>query len=273
MRVFGMTRWCGVWMLAFSATLSAQGVYVTQGDKGPVFSDKPQSGAKEVHLRPLSVVPSEKSSSSVEAPSDSARNAAAVSSGRSTAKASGADSRRDDAAPAYASFQIVSPEDGGSVIANTGAFDVRLAVDPSLSLGEGHAFVVRINGRELAQRFTSTELLVPAEFWGDAPPINQQAQIDAAIVDGAGRVLKRAAPVRFFLRYTTVLNRPHPLVPIQPYRPIQPFQPIQPIQPAPQVPSRPTLSTTGASSSTGAASGGAVGATIGKPVGATFKKD
>ena len=41
------------------ATAVAQGVYMTPGKNGPVFSDKPQSGAKEVRLRPLSVIPSE----------------------------------------------------------------------------------------------------------------------------------------------------------------------------------------------------------------------
>ena len=40
-----------------SAVIQAQGVYVIQGPNGPAFSDKPQTGAKEVTLRPLSVVP------------------------------------------------------------------------------------------------------------------------------------------------------------------------------------------------------------------------
>jgi len=39
----------------------------------------------------------------------------------------------------YRSFAIVSPENEGSVIANTGIFEVRVSVDPSLQLGEGHA--------------------------------------------------------------------------------------------------------------------------------------
>ena len=39
-----------------SAAVVAQGVYVTPGDHGPVFSDKPQSGAKEVTLPPLNIV-------------------------------------------------------------------------------------------------------------------------------------------------------------------------------------------------------------------------
>ena len=51
-------------LMAFGATLHAQGVYVTRGEKGPVFSDKPQPGAKEVILKPLNVVPLPKESKS-----------------------------------------------------------------------------------------------------------------------------------------------------------------------------------------------------------------
>ena len=48
------------WLVAGSSLLFAQGVYVIQGDKGPVFTDQPQAGAKEVKLRPISVVPAVK---------------------------------------------------------------------------------------------------------------------------------------------------------------------------------------------------------------------
>lgn len=37
-----------------------QGVYVTPGENGPLFSDKPRTGSREVRLRPLSVIPAEK---------------------------------------------------------------------------------------------------------------------------------------------------------------------------------------------------------------------
>ena len=43
-------------MMLQIATLAAQGVYMTRGEKGPVFSDKPLPGAKEVTLPPLNVV-------------------------------------------------------------------------------------------------------------------------------------------------------------------------------------------------------------------------
>ena len=197
--------------LSFAAA-EAQGVYVIQGEKGPVFSNVREAGAKEVVLRPLSVIPSEKE---------------AKKGGEALSKGSGASSKssgttpnpagREDPDPGYSAFRILLPEEGGSVIANTGVLEVRLEAEPPLRIGEGHAFSVRINGRQVAQRFTANEFVIPPESWAEAPfPANQMAQLDASIVDGAGRVLRQAASVRFSMRYTTVLNRPHRLVPVVP---------------------------------------------------------
>lgn len=189
-------------LMAQSATAVAQGVYVTPGDQGPVFSDKPQSGAKEVILPPLNIVTPPK------APK---RAAPAKTEAKSDAtKPDKADSAKPAAATVgYRSFSIVSPEDNGSVVANTAIFEVRVAVDPPLRLGDGDAFVVSINGRPVNQRFTATEFMIPPEFWGDTlPPLNQSLQLDASIVDGVGQVLKNAPPVRFFMRHATVKNHP-----------------------------------------------------------------
>lgn len=181
-------------LLLLSTTLQAQGVYVTPGANGPVFSDKPQPGAKPVTLQPLNVVappPKPKAAPVVKVPDQDVRL------------------KPDVDASMYRSFSIVSPESGGSVVANTAIFEVRVAIDPPLQLGDGHAFSVSINGRTVDQRFTATEFMVPPEFWGDTlPPANQQMQLDASIVDFNGQVLKKAAPVRFYLRYAEVLNKP-----------------------------------------------------------------
>jgi hypothetical protein len=118
--------------------------------------------------------------------------------------------RPETAAAAYRSFSVVSPENDGSVVANTAFFEVRVVVDPPLQLGERHAFTVSINGRPVSQRFTSTEFTIPPEFWGDAlAQASQSMQLDASIVDGGGQVLKKAAPVRFYLRYVSILNNPN----------------------------------------------------------------
>jgi hypothetical protein len=164
----------------------AQGVYVTPGPNGPIYSDKPQPGAKEMNLKPLNVVPKTEVPA---APPPAPRGEA------------GSDERSRAAASAYRSFSVLQPEDNGSVAANTALFDVRLAVDPPLQIGRGHAFVVAINGQPVGVRFTATEFTIPPEYWGDTlPPVNQQMQLDAAIIDGNGEVVQSAAPVRFFMR-------------------------------------------------------------------------
>lgn len=172
----------------------AQGVYMTRGENGPVFSDKPQSGAKQLSLKPLTIVPPARDSRSSALPA----NAPAVES-----------SKPEVLVPGYRRFVIVSPEDGGSVLANTAVFEVRLDVEPPLQLGAGHGFVVNINGRPVNQRFTASEFMIPPEFWGEfLPPVNQAMQLDASLVDGNGQVLKRAAPVRFYMRHTMLHNKP-----------------------------------------------------------------
>ena len=182
-------------LMVQNESVHAQGVYVTRGEKGPVFSDKPLPGGKEVVLKPLNVM----------TPVPAADKAASPA----TVKARDVVTKNDSLAEAYRDFSVVFPENGGSVMANTAVFEVRLAVDPPLQLGEQHAFSVSINGRPVDQRFTSTEFMIPPEFWGDRlPPENQSVQLDASIVDANGSVLKKAAAVRFVMRYAMLLDKP-----------------------------------------------------------------
>lgn len=173
-------------LMAMGATVSAQGVYVTPGASGPVFSDKPQAGSKEVTLKPLNVIPPPPETSTGAKAAPDQRNARP---------------EQNSVTSAYRSLAIVSPENNGSVAGDSNVFEVRLAVDPPLLLGDGHAFVVRINGRFVERRFTSTEFIIPPEFWVDGyVPSNQSMQIDASVVDGVGQVLVRSAPVVFHTR-------------------------------------------------------------------------
>jgi len=173
---------------------AAQDVYVTRGSNGPVFSDQPQPGAKAVTLRPLNIV-SPPSGSGWAAPASDVENNEVK--------------KPETTAIDYRKLSVVFPENNGSVLANNALFEVRLAVDPPLLLGEGHVFVVSINGRLVSQRFTATEFMVPPEFWGDQlPAANQPVQLDVAIVDRQGSVLKQAAPVQFFMRYAVIHQRP-----------------------------------------------------------------
>ncbi|MBS1230351.1 MAG: hypothetical protein H6R17_3628 [Proteobacteria bacterium] len=207
---FFLAMMLSVLLLQCSA-LQAQGVYVTPGANGPVFSDKPQSGAREVSLPPLNVVAPPQP---VATPATAARKNEPPS---------------PEAAFVYRAFSIVQPENDGSVLANTALFEVRVAVDPPLQLGAGHAFAVRIDRRSVGQRFTASEFMIPPEFWGDVvPPSGQSLQLDASIVDREGRELKKADPVRFFMRYAPWVNT-------RPPRPVPPRPPSLPRPPVPAV--------------------------------------
>lgn len=182
-------------LFAPASPLHAQGVYVKQGPNGPVFSDKPLPGSKEVTLKPLNVMPAAETRVPVEV---KPQNVAPVD---------GVSPQAADS-PFYERFQIVFPENNGSVVANTAVFEVRLAVNPPLRLADQHVFVVSLNGRAVNQRYTATEFMIPADFWAELPPPNQAVQLDASIVDGKGQIVKRAAPVQFVMRYATVYQNP-----------------------------------------------------------------
>ncbi|MBL8396439.1 MAG: hypothetical protein JNK99_17125 [Candidatus Accumulibacter sp.] len=204
-------------LLAVLSTAQADDVFVTRGTGSPVFSDRPQPGAKPVTLPPLNVIE----------PVPVARTAPPTVRGIDEEG-----SRSEPALPVYRRFHIVQPEDNGSLAANSALFEVRVAVEPPLQFGEGHAIMVSIDGRPVGLRFTSTEFMIPPEFWGDAlPPANQRHQLDAVIVDGNGAVILRARPVRFQLRYVAGLqpwpwHRPTPL-PAPPPKPRSPPPPVR----------------------------------------------
>ncbi|MGP1609550.1 MAG: DUF4124 domain-containing protein [Burkholderiales bacterium] len=196
-------------LLLGAANATAQTVYKARGANGPVFTDQPLPGAKAVELPPLNVIDSKKLTGNGGTDQGAAPKKL---DDNKTIDEKSAGSK--EAALEYRSFSIVSPENDGSVVANTALFEVRVTLDPALHLGEGHAITVSINGRPVGQRFTATEFMIPPEFWGDQlPPPNQRLQLDAAIVDGNGKVLKEAAPVQFQMRHATLLQHPRPLKP------------------------------------------------------------
>lgn len=184
-----------------------QTVYEVRGPNGPVYSDKPMPGARAIELPPLNVMDFK-------------------SAGVPTAPANPRKPESGKAAAGYRSLAIMAPEDNGNVVAPGAVFEVRLASEPLLLLGEGHAFTVSINGKAVSQRFTATGFMIPPEFWGDAPPPpNQRYHLSAKIVDRDGASLKEAAPVVFTLR-----NAPaRPAAPIPAQRtPTQALEPEPP---------------------------------------------
>jgi hypothetical protein len=188
----------------FHAGSLAQGVYVTPGENGPVFSDKPRAGSKEVDLRPLTVIPAlskpePKPAPVIETPWQD--------------RPPRERPPQEPAAP-YRSLEVLAPADGGSVAGNTSFLEVRLAVDPPLQLADGHAFVVSINGRSVDQRFTATDFMIPPEFWPEGYlPANHGVQLDVAVIDANGEVIMRASPVHFRSRPVMFLPQPYPAPP------------------------------------------------------------
>ena len=205
----------------------AQGVYVKHGPNGPVFSDQPLPGGKEVQLKPLNVMKAPPAGSKAPIAEDNAAGPKVMPVDVTKAAAP---------APDYDRFRILSPENDGSTVANTAVFEVRLVVNPPLRLADQHAFVISLNGRPVNQRFTATEFMVPPEFWEELPPPNQAMQLGASIIDGKGQILKRADPVRFYLRYTTVYQNPN--YPYSPDRPVV-WPPPRPHPRPPHIPQPP----------------------------------
>lgn len=178
-----------LFLLVAPATVWPQTVYESRGAQGKVYSDRPSPGSKAVDLRPLNVI--EPVPVSPAAPSPPAGGAA------------------EKAPPAYRTLTVVFPEAGGSVAANHATFEVRVAVDPPLQVGKGHAFALRLDGRPVPGRYTATEMMIPPEFFGDVAPAGVQRHvIEASIVDDGGRVLLVSPPVEFQTRFVTVLQRP-----------------------------------------------------------------
>lgn len=194
----------GLALLLALGTAGAQTVYESRGGAGKVYSDRPLPGGKPVDLKPLNVV------DPVPVPLPAATPQSALP------------AERKDVAVAYRSFSVVFPESGGSVAANTGTFEVRVAIDPPLQIARGHAFVLRMDGRDVPGRYTSTEMMIPPEFFGDVIPAgSQQHVIEASVVDLQGGVVIAAVPVGFQTRFVNVLQRPHPMPrPLPPPRPM-----------------------------------------------------
>lgn len=196
--------------LLLTSVVMAQTVYESTSGQGKVYSDRPTTGSKPVELRPLNVV--EPTHAAPASP-----KAAAAEETKVAAPAQG-----------YRSLAVVFPEQGGSVASNTATFEIRVSIDPPLQIGKGHAFVLRLDGRIVGIRYTSTEMMVPPEFFGDVIPAGAQRHLlEVSVVDGQGGVVLAAQPVDFQTRFVTQLQRPHlPRMPAT--------QPVMPPRPLPK---------------------------------------
>jgi hypothetical protein len=209
MRKWGAIAVCS---LLLTSVAMAQTVYESSSGQGKVYSDRPTTGSKPVELRPLNVIePTHVApASSKKAPPEEPKAAAPVL--------------------AYRSLAVVFPEPGGSVASNTATFEVRVSIDPPLQVGKGHAFILRLDGRTVGIRYTSTEMMVPPEFFGDVIPAGAQRHLlEVSVVDGQGGAVFAATPVDFQTRFVTTLQRPHQPRPL----PVTPQRPVPKPLPAP----------------------------------------
>ena len=169
--------------LLIATLAAAQPVYESRDRAGPVFSDMPSPGAREVPLPPVNVMDS---------PASAATPAAAQP--------------RAAAAAAYARLAIMQPEDGGTVHSNTGQFAVALALEPPLQIDRGDAIAVRVDGTPLAERRTTLQFDITTDEWQQAAGDQVEHALEVAVVDRAGNALLVAAPVRFYVHRASRRN-------------------------------------------------------------------
>lgn len=147
-------------------------VYESKDKAGPVFSDRPSTGAKQIELGPANVIQT--------TPVPQQATPAAT-------------------APYYTALAISTPENGGTIQSNTGAFDVSVQLQPALRSASGDRIMVRLDGRPLKRRFNSVRIGVTEADWQSAANAdNVEHTLQAVIVDKGGAVLIESAPVKFY---------------------------------------------------------------------------
>jgi hypothetical protein len=181
-----------------------------------MYSDKPQAGARPVTLPELNVSANRcRSPKRLSRRRERRRRKAAIRGGSACLPASSASS---------------SPQNDGSVAANT-AHCSRCGSrwNRRCNWARGMPSWSASTVGPSASASPRHEFMIPPEFWGDTlPPANQHYQLDAAIVDGNGAVLKRAEPVTFYLRHVAGWHqRPHQRPLLRPL-PVQKPPPAQP---------------------------------------------
>ena len=166
-----MTRFAFALLILLSPALACAQVYECPGQGGPVFSDTPCPGGKQMDLGPPNVI-------DTNAPSP--QQAATQVTGS-----------------IYTTFSIVSPENGGTIHTNTGQFAVSLALTPALQ--GGNASSVSLDGTQLPTLRYSLQFDITQEEWESAAAANVQHLLQASVVDRAGNTLIAGTPVQFYV--------------------------------------------------------------------------
>jgi hypothetical protein len=152
-------------------------VYESKDKAGPVFSNQPSPGAKQIELPPPNVI---------QMPSPVPQQRAEVA-----------------AAPTYRSLVISSPPNQGAIHSNTGVFDVSVRVSPSLRTNAGDRFRLKLDGHLLPGSYRSSTLTLTEADWQAAARNDAEHTLQAAIVDKAGAMVIESEPVRFYVHRAT----------------------------------------------------------------------
>jgi len=165
--------WCAI--------VAAQTIYESKDKAGPVFSDTPSPGAKPTDLPPPNVI---------QTPSQAKQKPAAP-------------------APAsYMSLVVATPENGGTIHSNTGAFGVRVKVSPALRASAGDRIGLKLDGTLLPSTYSSGKINLSDSDWQAAANSSSvEHTLQAVVVDKAGSVKIESAPVSFFVHRAAVGGR------------------------------------------------------------------
>lgn len=171
------------WILAtllalHGASALAQTVYESQDKAGPVFSDRPSSGAAPVQVQPPNVVgtPQVRPESPPAPPS---------------------------AAPAYRRLVIVRPAAQDMVHSNNGAFAISASLSPPLRPND--RVLVQIDGNLVPTVFRSTSIRITEQDWrATATGDSGLHTLQLAVVDAGGRPYIESERVAFYLRGAAV---------------------------------------------------------------------
>ena len=172
------------WILAAAlaahvASAWAQTVYESKDKAGPVFSDRPSTGAVPVDLPPPNVVSSPAVTPVPDAPAASA------------------------SAPTYRRLVIQRPAEQDMVHSNNGAFGISAQLSPPLRPND--RIRVMIDGNLVPTVFRSTDLRISEQDWqAAAVGNNSEHTLQLAVVDANGKPWIESAPVRFYLRGVAV---------------------------------------------------------------------
>ena len=157
-------------------------VYESKDKAGPVFSDRPSSGAAVVAVPPPNVVAGPK-------PAPTPAVAA-----------------QPPVAAAYRSLVIASPADGATVHTNTGEFSLSARLNPALRPDD--SLRIRLDGQLLPSSFRATGLRITAADWqAAANAASVEHSVQLLVVDAQGAVLIESAPVRLYVHRASVAGK------------------------------------------------------------------